>query len=244
MTYMLRVAVLLIAIGAGLGCDGLSTSDTCHSSLDAYCADTNCLTLVESRTRAQESTTDAAYCYAETGTCGEYVYVATSGGYGGPTEYFDSTGELVGVKVSSDTNEFCDGDSFSKFFGDVPECEHQVTQDFCVPDGQNSCQSDLSEYCGGQECTTLSQSQQQAREFAANNPSFCYAETGICGEYQYVATSGGYGGPTEYFNSDGELIGVRLTSDTNEFCNGDSFSIQYGDVPDCTPEVSEVYCTP
>jgi hypothetical protein len=46
---------------------------------------------------------------------------------------------------------------------------------------------------------------------------------------------------TAYFDEAGRLVGAERTSDTNGFCKG-SFKARYGDIPACTPSVTEDLC--
>ena len=48
------------------------------------------------------------------GTCGEFLVYSSNGGYSGGTCYYDATThKLVASRSFSDTNEFCDGSSFT-----------------------------------------------------------------------------------------------------------------------------------
>lgn len=61
--------------------------------------------------------------------------------------------------------------------------------------------------------------------------------SGTCGERRVVLRHGGYTGATCAYDQSGDrLVGVELSSDVNEYCDMESFSIVYGDVPtDCSP---------
>ena len=50
-----------------------------------------------------------------------------------------------------------------------------------------------------------------------------------------------YTSATTYFDETGRLVAAERTSDTNGFCKG-SFEARYGDIPACTPSVTEDLC--
>ncbi len=63
------------------------------------------------------------------------------------------------------------------------------------------------------------------------------------GVYVAIAEGGGYGGSVRYFDGDKKLIGIWVTSDTNQYCNGASFDIVYGTRPTCpTAEIVKDLC--
>jgi len=66
--------------------------------------------------------------YWEVGTCGEFLHVWHRWGFGDHfVKYFDASGVLVAVEVWADYNAYCDGTSFSIFFGPVPDCRREAT---------------------------------------------------------------------------------------------------------------------
>ena len=71
--------------------------------------------------------------YSAIGTCGEYDWVVVGFGTGGQTEFFDSSGKLVGAEGRSDINEFCGQRSFTIVYGAVPDCTREVVDDTCEP---------------------------------------------------------------------------------------------------------------
>jgi hypothetical protein len=64
-----------------------------------------------------------------TSTCGVYRVIAIGGlGLGSYTKlYYDAAGTNVGVRVWSDTSEFCNQTRFSQAYGNVPTCDETST---------------------------------------------------------------------------------------------------------------------
>lgn len=64
------------------------------------------------------------------------------------------------------------------------------------------------------------------------------ASAGSCGKNRYVRLSWLSGGPIMYYDSNGDLLALRRSTDVSTYC-GKSFSIEYGQVPECTvvPEI-------
>lgn len=125
----LPCAILAAAVGllsasscANAGQDGTSDDLACGSdgcwidgecrggSLEDYC-EGPCPTLEDA---------------AVTGACGQYRWINRfQNSLDSLLEYYDAEGVLVGVEHWTDCNCFCDGRSFFKAFGSVPDCERE-----------------------------------------------------------------------------------------------------------------------
>ena len=98
------------------------TDTDCVAPLSDYCAGSECPTYSEA---VAEAECDG---YWEVGTCGDFLHVWHRWGFGDHSvEYFDASGALVASEVWADYNAYCDGTSFSIFFGPVPDCQREAT---------------------------------------------------------------------------------------------------------------------
>jgi hypothetical protein len=107
------------------------------------------------------------------------------------------------------------------------------------------CARPLADYCGNAPCTTYENEAQRLRALIARyNDSGCLlvAQIGECGSFRVVSQSDGYVGRVTYFDGNGALVGVKASSDTNEYCNGNAFGATYGSVPTCTLKVTQDLC--
>ena len=108
------------------------------------------------------------------------------------------------------------------------------------------CARSFAEYCDG-TCETFDQAVAAAVRLTratsacakGANPSVTVAE---CGELRVVWMSGGFGGYGEYFDKKGRMVAATRAADYNEFCDGGSFSADYGPVPTCTERVTKKLC--
>ena len=134
---------MIIAVG-GSGCDSNPTSDSpetfstpCLVPLSRYCGGPRpCPTYDEAvrlMTAGAESTCRGPLGSLRMGTCGEYRFTSSGHVYRGETRYFDRDGDLVAASVSSDTNEFCDRESFSAVYGRRLDCTVADAIDLCAP---------------------------------------------------------------------------------------------------------------
>lgn len=57
----------------------------------------------------------------ESEACGAYTRVTCSFDYGGTTWYCDGDERVVALTKGSDTEEYCDGQSYEVTYGEVPE---------------------------------------------------------------------------------------------------------------------------
>lgn len=130
-------------------------------------------------------------------------------------------------------------------------CHHEAKGENKIPDAAPDsvaveCVRPLAESCAANvTCPTFDSEAQKLRALVARyNDSGCLqtAQIGECGTFRVVAQSDGYVARTEYFDKSGALIGVKASSDTNEYCNGKAFGATYGSVPQCTLHVTEDLC--
>jgi hypothetical protein len=113
--------------------DGDADSASCSDVLSAFC-DTDCPTYAEAASGVEaDAGLETEFCFgAEVGTCGDLQYTLWNGGYGGPIQYFDNTGTLVAAWVSTDTNSYCNFESFDIWYGEQQNCELVAVEDFCA----------------------------------------------------------------------------------------------------------------
>ena len=109
--------------------------------------------------------------------------------------------------------------------------------------GDKPCVLPLAEFCAG-KCPTYATAWAAAmKDSAATVPcSIGGVETGDCGAYRVVRWAGGYGGDTQYFSADGQLVGARRSTDYAAFCDHTHLSATYGVVPTCTTKVTKKLC--
>jgi hypothetical protein len=101
------------------------------------------------------------------------------------------------------------------------------------------CQYPLSDFCAG-SCPTYDGETTRLRMAAR-----CFlARFGTCGALQFIEFhSGGIGDYyMELFDSTGTLVFAHHDSDTTEFCQGTSYSADYGTAPSCKRVVTETLC--
>lgn len=129
---MTRLPLLLpLALLAALSSTSCVDLNSCNKPLSNYCAP--CKGFNQRATEARQNA--RSFCFfANIGTCGDLRYIEESGGFGGTTEYYDASGQLVAAETSSDTNSFCSGSSFSESYGDIPGCTRLVTENLCARD--------------------------------------------------------------------------------------------------------------
>jgi len=137
MKRSLATATLVPAVALLFACGG-----GCLEQLSGFC--TECPTLEELDTQVREEIRTETDCfYAARGTCGDLEFISVSGGYGGPTWFFDESGTLVAAEKSSDTNEFCNQTSFQQHYGYIPDCAREVTEDLCESENPAAVQQRL-----------------------------------------------------------------------------------------------------
>ena len=70
------------------------------------------------------------------------------------------------------------------------------------------------------------------------------AESGSCGAFRYFTFRGDLNrDETQWFDQEGELIGVYSYSDQNAYCDGATRVLVQGDLPDCQSlERNEIHC--
>jgi hypothetical protein len=116
-----------------------------------------------------------------------------------------------------------------------------------VPRPRNTrCVRPIAEFCRGEPCPTRGEREKELRsrigQYKATS-SGCprVATLGRCGRLYVVEEADTYTSATAYFDETGRLVAAERTSDTNSFCQG-SFGARYGDIPACTPSVTEDLC--
>lgn len=110
---------------------------------------------------------------------------------------------------------------------------------------ETRCVRPIAEFCRG-PCPTRAARENELRSLIARykaTGSGCprIATLGRCGRLYVVEEADLYTSATAYFDETGRLVAAERTSDTNGFCQG-SFNARYGDVPPCTPTVTEDMC--
>ena len=112
-------------------------------------------------------------------------------------------------------------------FGFVCVCALGVMLLGCGANGESDCGGSLSAYCARVECPTYD-------EAVAEVECPGYWEIGKCGKFDYVWHRWGFGDHyVKYFDASGSLLAVEVWADFNAYCDGTSFSISHGPVPDC-----------
>ena len=101
--------------------------------------------------------------------------------------------------------------------------------------GEQPCQSPLSDYCEGSDCPTWDQAVAEAEELGRQRcPGWPLdAYSGPCGDLKYIFI-GDLGGTIEYFDASGALVAAERYNDVPSYCDDTSFNIWYGPIPDCT----------
>ncbi len=127
----------------------------------------------------------------------------------------------------------------------IPDANVQSIPDAASNRMTADCVRPLAEYCGTAPCPTYGSEAQSLRALIARyNDSGCLmvAQIGQCGSLRVVAQSDGYVGRATYFDGNGALVGVKASSDTNEYCKGNAYGATYGSVPTCTLKVTQDLC--
>jgi hypothetical protein len=111
-------------------------------------------------------------------------------------------------------------------YASVEECQDTPRTCFTLPNG------DTCGVCtGALDCTSIDCSGYSAPTLP---PPEC-AEgfgvwEGVCGSVRYRVASGGYGGPTLYWdNASGELLAAKLSNDILSYCDDTALSMVQGD---------------
>jgi hypothetical protein len=115
--------------------------------------------------------------------------------------------------------------------------------------GGEICQAPLSDYCEGSECPTWEEAVAQAEELGAAGGPRCEDDTGTgmqlysgpCGDLGYISWSNWFWGYDEYFDASGTLVAAAYHDDVPDFCDGTSWEIWYGPIPDCERDRSNIW---
>lgn len=108
------------------------------------------------------------------------------------------------------------------------------------------CVRPIAEFCRSEPCPTRGVREKELRSLiarykASNGGCPRIATLGRCGRLYVVEEADSYSSATTYFDETGRLVAAERTSDTNSLCQG-SFEAHYGDIPTCTPSVTEDLC--
>jgi hypothetical protein len=99
--------------------------------------------------------------------------------------------------------------------------------------GDQTCQSPLSDYCEEPDCPTWDQAVEEAEELGRPRcDGFLDIYSGPCGDLKYIFI-GSLGGTIEYFDASGVLVAAERYDDVPGYCDETSFNIWYGPIPDC-----------
>lgn len=201
------------------------------------------------------------------GLCGDVRYRSESNGTGGVTSYWSAaTGELLARVSSTDNNIYCNSAATEFIDGDlsvVAACEvvrddttllcppavtcstaaRRPDMDACLAEFATCTEQPDGGFCGTGCRGPLVCDQPEDCTYTQFDPADCgnpYPNIweGTCGAIRYRSESGGFGGPTWYWNATtGELLAMTSSNDIPTFCNGAEFDITLGDltvVQDCT----------
>lgn len=94
------------------------------ATVDEYCASRKCPTYADELAFAHEEHKNRFFY--SLGTCGDYRFVTTMEGMGAGTDYFDSSGRLVGIATAADT-PMCNGE-MSNVIGVGSDCTELVVE--------------------------------------------------------------------------------------------------------------------
>jgi hypothetical protein len=96
----------------------------------------------------------------------------------------------------------------------------------------------LTEYCGKAPCRSYDDAVAQVRKLAApgGGPGCLRGNVGKCKETRSVEYSDGFSGFQEWFDDKGTMVAAQTWADYRP--DGANF----GNVPTCTPEITEQLC--
>ncbi|HSN83961.1 MAG TPA: hypothetical protein VLS88_15370 [Polyangiales bacterium] len=119
---------------SGAGGMGGAGGEVCRGPLEEYCSP--CDTYDEAFVGAFEgfeicSGGGTLGTLPAAGACDELRWIVTWDTLDQHFEYFDADGTMVGAMLRTDTASLCDGSSFTKDYGMVPDCELQVVVRAC-----------------------------------------------------------------------------------------------------------------
>lgn len=101
----------------------------------------------------------------------------------------------------------------------------------------------LSAWCSDKACPTYDQSVAELRAWAMRTQPPCvFAGIGTCDGLRIVSARNIFGGADQYFDSNGNLVGVYGFSDYPTYCNSTLFGLKYGNVPGCPLRYTEMLC--
>lgn len=121
---------------AGRGGEGGAGGEVCRGPLEAYCSpcDPYEVAFTDALEGLEICSGDGALgTLPAAGACDELRWIVTWDTLDQHLEYFDADGTMVGATLRTDVASLCDGSSFTKDYGVVPECEHQAVVRACEP---------------------------------------------------------------------------------------------------------------
>jgi hypothetical protein len=105
-------------------------------------------------------------------------------------------------------------------------------------DQRTTCRGPLSSFCLKEKCRSYeatraaAQSSATPASDAGQSGLEIEVDVGTCGRWRFVRLRDSYSGWTQFFDVSGKIVGATRWSDTNSFCSGKAFAIDYGVVPE------------